>query len=342
VTSGVPPATARLRLWEDWLALRQEAALDPDAIVVDPHHHLWDRGGHTYLPAQFATDVAASGHRVVSSVFVECLSEFRDSGPDQLRPVGETSFVAGLPDVRSPPGAIAVAAGIVARADLSLGDAVADVLQAHAAAGQGRLRGVRYAAAFDTDPAIHLSYPTRAGMLRELQVQAGTRCLALHGLSLDVWLFFHQLDDLLALARACPDVSIIVNHCGAPIGIGPYANRRQEIFDLWRDALRPLGSLPNVSLKLGGLAMPVAGFAWRKLDQPPHSQVLADAWRPYFEVCLEIFGPGRCMFESNFPVDRSGCTYGSLWNAFKRLAAPLTADERLMLLSGTAQRVYRV
>jgi L-fuconolactonase len=342
MTAARPDAAARRRIWEDWLSLRQEDALDPEVPVVDPHHHLWDRGGHTYLPAQFAADVRASGHRVLSSVYVECLSQFRASGPEHLRPVGETEFVAGLPGLVPGADGVAVAAGMVARADLALGDDVAEVLEAHALAAQGRLRGVRYASAFDADPAIHLSYPTRAGMLREPQVQAGARCLARHGLSLDVWLFFHQLDDLLVLARACPELSIIIDHCGAPIGVGPYAGRREEVYGLWRDALRPLGALPNVHLKFGGLAMPVFGFGWREREQPPDSEVLAHAWRPYFDVCLEVFGPERCMFESNFPVDRSGCTYGSLWNAFKRLAAPLAPDARAMLLRGTARRVYRL
>ena len=342
MTAVAPDAVARQRAWDAWLALRQEDALDPDAPVIDPHHHLWDRGGHTYLPAEFAADVRASGHRVQSTVYVECLSQFRDSGPEHLRPVGETEFVAGLPGLEPHADGLAVAAGIIARADLALGEGVTEVLLAHQHAASGRLRGVRYASAFDPDPTIHLSYPTRAGMLREPVVQAGARCLARQGLSFDAWLFFHQLGDLQDLARACPDLQIVIDHCGAPIGIGPYADRRDEVFGQWREALRPLGALPNVHLKFGGLAMPVFGFGWRKRESPPDSELLAQAWRPYFEVCLETFGPGRCMFESNFPMDRTGCTYGSLWNAFKRLAAPLCADERALLLHGTARRVYRL
>lgn len=342
MTAASPAAADRLRAWEAWLALRHEEALDPQVPVTDPHHHLWDRGGHTYLPAQFAAEVRRSGHRIQSTVYVECLSQFRKEGPEHLRPVGETAYVAGLPGVQAQPDGLSVAAGIVARADLALGDAVAEVLEAHAQAAGGRLRGVRYASAFDTDPAIHLAYPTRAGMLREPQVQAGARCLARHGLSLDAWLYFHQIDDLHALASACPDLTVVLDHCGAPIGIGAYAQRREEVFALWRDALARLARLPNVVLKFGGLAMPVFGFGWREREAPPDSAQLARAWRPYFEVCLDSFGPQRCMFESNFPVDRTGCTYGSLWNAFKRLAAPLVPDERAALLDGTARRVYRL
>jgi len=255
LSTAAPDAAQRQRAWDAWLALRQEPALEPDTPLIDPHHHLWDRGGHTYLPADFAADVAASGHRVLQTVYVECLSEFRRTGPAALQPVGETEFVAGLSGLQTGPGGPSVADGIVARADLSLGDAVQEVLDAHEQAGQGRLRGIRFASAFDTDPAIHKAYPTRAGMLREPEVHAGARCMARRGLSFDAWLFFHQLDDLYALACACPDLAIVIDHCGAPIGIGPYADRRPEIFETWRTALQPFAALPQVSLKFGGEAV---------------------------------------------------------------------------------------
>ena len=340
VTGEETSTQQRQQRWDDWLALSQEAALDPEIPIVDPHHHLWDRGGHTYLPAQFAQD--AAGHRLLASVYVECLSHYYDAGPVPLRPAGETAYVAGWARANAQAGGAAVAAGILACADLSLGNAVDGVLDAHTAAADGRLRGVRYVTACDADPAIHASYPTRPGMLREASVQAGARRLALRGLVLDVWVYFHQLGDVGALARACPEMVIVVDHAGGPVGIGRCAGRRDVVFTQWCAALQALGTLPNVMLKFGGLAMPLAGFAWRQLERPPSSEALALAWRPYFETCLEVFGPQRCMFESNFPVDRAGCPYTSLWNAFKRLAAPLAPIERQALLSGTAQRVYGV
>lgn len=342
--SGVSSGPAdRMKRWEQWLALCQEQALDADVPIVDPHHHLWDRGGHTYLPQQFAADAGSGGHDLLASVYVECLSQYRGDGPAHLRPVGETEFVAGLAASPQPGTARpAIAAGIVAYADLSLAEAVDEVLDAHATAGRGRLRGIRYSTAHDPDPAIHAAYPTRAGMLREAAVQAGARRLAAHGLSLDVWSYFHQLGDVLELARACPALTIVVDHAGGPIGIGPYAGRRAEVFGQWRLELQALAAQHNVHLKFGGLAMPLAGFDWRKLPRPPGSAALAQAWQPYWDVCLDAFGPQRCMFESNFPVDRSGCTYTALWNAFKRLAAPLGPAERRAVLSGTAQMVYRL
>jgi L-fuconolactonase len=332
--TSVGDAQQRQLRWDAWLASRQEPVLDPETPIVDPHHHLWDRGGHTYLPGQFAQDVA--GHRLLASLYVECLSHYYVGGLEYLRPAGETAYVANLVQATDK----GIAAGILAYADLSLGDAVEAVLDAHTAVAAGRLRGLRYSTAWDADPAIHASYPTRPGMLREASVQAGARKLALHRLVLDVWVYFHQLGDVAVLAEACPELTIVVDHTGGPVGIGGYAGRRDEVFTHWRAALQALGSLPNVWLKFGGLAMPLSGFAWRKLEQPPSSEALAQAWHPYFETCLEIFGPERCMFESNFPVDRSGCTYVSLWNAFKRLAAPLGATERQALLSATALKVY--
>jgi predicted TIM-barrel fold metal-dependent hydrolase len=336
------PATRPQPPWDDWLALRHEEAREPASPIVDPHHHLWDRGGHAYLPRQFAQDAAA--HRLVASVYVECLSQYRSTGSAHLRPVGETAYVAGLAQAHAhaQPGGAAIGAGIVAYADLALGDAVDAVLDAHAAVAGDRLRGVRYCTASDPDPAIHAAYPARAGMLREAAVQAGARRLAARGLSLDVWVYFHQLDDVLALARACPGLCIVLNHAGGPVGIGSYAGQRDAVFAQWCKALQPLGALPQVFFKFGGLAMPLAGFAWHRLPQPPSSAMLADAWRPYFEVCLDVFGPGRGMFESNFPVDRRGCSYTVLWNAFKRLASVLADGERQALLGGTAQHVYRV
>lgn len=340
--SNASGAADRLRRWEQWLALCQEAALAPDVPIVDPHHHLWDRGGHTYLPEQLAAEARASGHHLLSSVYVECLSQYLDSGPEHLQPVGETAYVSAIAEAARASGGGDIAAGLVAFADLSLGDAVDEVLDAHALHSRGRLRGIRYCTAHDSDPAIHSAYPTRPGMLREAAVQAGAARLARRGLSLDVWAYFHQLDEVLALARACPGLSIVLDHAGGPIGMGPYAEQRQQVFQRWRQGLQALGRQPNVVLKFGGLAMPLAGFEWRKRPQPPDSQTLAAAWQPFWEVCLEAFGPQRCMFESNFPVDRSGCSYTALWNAFKRLAAPLSPAERQQVLAATAQRVYRV
>ena len=340
MTVAAAVATTGPQRWEQWLGLSEEVAIDPGLPIVDPHHHLWDRGGHTYLPAQFLADARA--HKLDASLYVECLSQYRTTGPEHLWPVGETEYVVSMLQQARGGETHGLCAGIVARADLSLGAAVEEVLDAHALAADGRLKGVRYVTAWDADPAIHKSYPTHAGMLREAAVQAGTRKLADRGLVFDAWLYFHQLDEVAPLAKDCSDLQIVINHCGGPVGIGPYAGKRQEVFSQWQNALRRIGPLDNVSIKFGGLAMALAGFQWRSLPVPPTSDELARAWQPYFDVCLETFGTARCMFESNFPVDRTGCTYTSLWNAFKKLAAPLSRSEQEALCAGTARRAYKL
>ena len=336
-----PDAADRQQQWDAWLRLQQEEASDPLIPIIDPHHHLWDRGEHRYLGDEFLADTTG-GHKLLATVYVECLSNYREDGPEALRCVGETEFVAGIVQGSGNESAARMCAGIVARADLALGAAVDEVLEAHAQAAQGRLRGIRYASAWDASPTIHAAYPTRPGMLREPMVLEGAKCLAKRDLSLDAWLYFHQLDDVAALARACPDLTIVLDHCGGPIGLGPYAEQREAVFGRWRESLRGLSSFDNIVVKFGGLAMPLAGFAWHRRAAPPSSADLALAWQPYFDVCIELFGPQRCMFESNFPVDRSGCGYTMLWNAFKRMAAPLSPDERESLLCATAHRVYRL
>ena len=95
-------------------------------------------------------------------------------------------------------------------------------------------------------------------------------------------------------------------------------------------------------MKVGGLGMAMGWFDFYQRPAPPSSQVLADAFKSWVETCVELFGANRCMFESNFPVDKITSGYGVLWNAFKRLAAKASADEKTALFSGTAARVYKL
>lgn len=330
---------------EAWLSSRVEDAIDPAQPIIDCHHHLWDRQGHTYLSDQFLADTGGGrkdgGHQLRATVYVECLNSYRKSGEQNLRPVGETDFVVSetaQPRKQSP----GLCDGIVGFADLALGPAVDKVLEAHEAAGEGRFKGIRYATAHDPDPKIHSAYKTHPGMLGEQAVRDGVRVLGRRNLSLDAWVYFHQIGEVGDLAAACPETAIILNHCGGPIGIGPYSDKRDEVFALWRTALQGLAGRDNVFVKFGGLAMALAGFGWHRRELPPSSKDLSDAWRPYFETCLETFGADRLMFESNYPVDRVGCSYTVLWNAFKRLATDLSGDERNAVLAGTAARVYRL
>lgn len=325
-----------------WLDRTREEALEPGLPVCDPHHHLWDHPGSRYLLGEFLGD-AGSGHRIVSTVHVECVQHYRTGGPVELRPVGETEFVHGLAVAHERKGAgTRVAAGIVGFADLTRGPAVMPLLEAHLAASE-RFRGIRYASAWDASPQIrdaHTHPPP--GLLRDPAFRAGFACLERFGLSFDAWLYHTQFAELVELARKFPGVTIVLDHMGGPLGIGPYAERREQVFAEWRTALAGLSRCSNVFVKLGGRTLTLAGFGWHRREAPPGSVELAAAIGPYCTACIDLFGPGRCMFESNFPVDRASCSYAVLWNAFKRLSRGYSGPERAALFHDTAAGVYRL
>jgi L-fuconolactonase len=332
-----------------WLAkAAPEPILEPDLAVVDTHHHLWDMPGYRYLLDELLADLGQSdksGHNVVATVFNECHSMYRASGPAEMRPVGEVQFCAGVAAMSDSGryGATRICAGVVGYADLTLGDRVAGVLEAEIAAGAGRFRGVRHGAAWDPDPIIGNS-PVAGGpgLYRRDDFRAGMARLVKLGLSLDAWLFHTQIADLVDLARAFPAANIVLCHMGGPLGYGPYAGRGDEVFALWKRGMTELATCSNVSVKLGGLTMRLAAYDYLKRAAPPSSAELADFWRPYASTCLDLFGAGRCMTESNFPVEKMGIGYAGLWNALKRIAAGASAGEKKEIFSGTAARVYRL
>ena len=330
---------------EAWLGTRApEPILDPELPIIDTHHHLWERQDHRYLLHEYLAD-AATGHNLVATVFVECHSMYRAGGPEELRPVGEAEFVAGMAATSDSGqyGPTRVAAGIVGFADLTLGDRVEPVLEALIRAGGGRFRGVRHAAAWDPSPVIGNSRTaTGPHLLMRADFRLGLARLASLGLSLDAWAFHPQLADVADLARAFPGATIIMGHVGAPLGYGPYAGKREEVFASWKAGVTELAKCENVVMKLGGMMMRLAAFDYRTQPAPPSSAELAALWRPYIQTCIELFGPERCMFESNFPVDKMGIGWAPLWNALKRIAAGASADDKRALFSGTARRAYRL
>ena len=339
-----------------------EPILEPQLPIVDPHHHLWDR--RTYAaPAgadhPFMTAIAdarrylldelmadtGSGHNIVATVFVECGAFYKADGRIDLRPVGETEFVNGVAAMSASGvyGDFRACAGIVGRADLTLGEGVAEVLEAHVAAGGGRFRGIRNSASFDADKDV-LGPLNRvdAGLYLRDDFRAGFKRLASMGLSFDAWLLEPQLADLIDLARAFPETTVVLDHVGTPLGRASYEGRLHERFDAWRANIRELAKCSHVSVKLGGLAMAFCNFPSFLAQPRASSEQLAQEWRPYIDTCIEAFGPQRCMFESNFPVDMGSCSYATLWNAFKRIASGYSADEKTALFSGTAAKVYRL
>jgi L-fuconolactonase len=329
-----------------------EEILNPTLRIVDPHHHLWDRaiealaalGGSRYLLDELLMDLD-SGHDVCATVYVEAASMYRADGPSWLRPVGETEFANGVAAMSASGlyGTRRACAGIVSHADLRLGEHIQDVLEAHIRAGGDRFRGIRQGAAWDADPSI-LGAIGRIGpgLYADRSFRSGFRRLAPLGVSFDAWLLQPQIPDLVDLARAFPDTQIILDHVGAPLGVGVYSGRRVELFPVWKRSIQALSQCANVAVKLGGLGMPLLGLASYRSNTPATSEQLAVDWKPYVETCIEAFGPNRCMFESNFPVDRGTCSYTVLWNAFKLIAKSYSEDEKTALFSGTAQRVYRL
>lgn len=341
----------------------REEILEPDLRIIDPHHHLWDRRAvlpslpppthpfeqivrrsTVYLLDQFNTDLSA-GHRIEASVYLECGAMYRADGPDELKSVGETEFVNGVAAMSASGlyGDARACLGIVGHVDLTLGARAGESLDAHIAAAPSRFRGIRHSASHDDDPRVLGPLVRRpAGVFLDPRFREGFAQLQPRGLSFDAWLLEPQLPDLIDLARAFPDTAIVLDHVGTPLGIGRYEGRRAERFALWSEAIRTLAACPNVSVKLGGLAMPFCGFASCLSSPRAPSTQLAEEWRPYIETCIEAFGVKRAMFESNFPVDEVSCSYDRLWNAFKIITSGASAGEKADLYFNTANRFYRL
>ncbi len=333
-----------------WLSQVREDIIDPLRPIIDPHHHLWPSDWRkAYLLEDFWRDTS-SGHYIEKTVFVECHAHYRVDGPEHLKPLGETEFVAGI--ARSTHAAEksvesvakAVIAGIVGHADLTLERAVLrDLLQAHVDQSDGLFRGIRHAGARDPNPKA-LSIPGRApeGLYAEPRFRVGVAMLGTLGFSYDTWHYHHQNQAYLGLVRATPDTQFILDHFGTPLGVGEYAGQREDIFKQWKVDIVEIAKCPNVVAKLGGLAMPDCGYGWDRRDRPASSDELVNAHQDYYHFAIECFGPERCMFESNFPVDKRSLSYATYWNAMKKIAARYTEAEKHALFFGTAARVYRL
>jgi predicted TIM-barrel fold metal-dependent hydrolase len=339
-----PAQSSYLPVRDDWLARRTETILEPALPIVDPHHHLWERPGWRYMLDDLLADTN-SGHNIVATVFVQCRSMHRAGGPEDMKPVGETEFVNGVAAMSASGqyGSAKICAGIVGHADLRLGGGVRPVLEAHIRAGGGRFRGIRHITAWDGDKTLmNPAYAPPPGVLADRTFREGFAALAPLNLSFDAWLYHPQIDELTALAQAFPATQICLNHVGGPLGIGVYAGKRDAVFAAWSKSILALAQCPNVVVKLGGMAMRINGFDFHEQADPPSSEALAAGWKPYVETCIGAFGAARCMFESNFPVDKGSYAYAPFWNACKILARGAGAGEKTALFSGTAARFYRL
>jgi len=328
-----------------WIArARKEQALEPDLPIIDPHHHLWDDDRGPYLLPRILDDIGG-GHNIKATVFIECRTHYRASAAEAERPLGEVEFVNGISAMSASGGygPTRVAAAIVGHADLRLGDKVQDVLEKQIALTGGRMRGIRWSIPYDaSEVGQHVSRFVPQGISRDATWRAGFSRLAGLGLTFEGWGYHPQLREITDLARAFPDTTIILNHVGGFLGVGPYSSRVKEEFQTWKRSIVELATCPNVVVKLGGLGMLIFGFDLHLREDPPSSQVLAATWKPFLETCIETFGVERGMYESNFPVDKQSCDYTACWNAFKRISAGASASEKAALFHETAARIYRI
>ncbi|MYE58828.1 MAG: amidohydrolase family protein [Alphaproteobacteria bacterium] len=321
-----------------------EPILEPELRIVDAHHHLMDGPGHSYGIDDYAADCAL-GHDIRASVYIEVRQHYRDGGPEHLRPVGETEFVASLAE-RAEAGAWQgrrLCAGIVGYADLAIGDRVGEVLDAHIEAGGGRFKGIRRGVYWDSDEAVygHISVRPPPGLLLDAEFACGFAQLQARGLSFDAVLFHPQLPELADLARRFPDTPIILNHLGFRLGVGRHALDPAGATEQWRRGLAAVAECPNVLMKGGGFGIRLWGFDIAEGERPS-SDVLAELWRPFFETGLELFGIERVILESNYPVDGQTTTFTGLWNALKRLTGGCSDDEKRLLYRENANRAYRL
>lgn len=331
---------------EDWLSRAlPEDVVRPELPIVDTHVHLWHYTPEFhYFMEEYAADISKCGHEIEAAIYIECNSMYREAGPRHLRYVGETEFAVGQ-------AAIAASgrytktrlAGIVGNGDFRLVDKVDELLDAHVEAGNGRFRGIRQRAKWDADAYVKsVSFADQPRLYLNPDFQKGVKKLVPRGLHFEASIYHPQLPDVVALARAVPDLPIVVVHSASPVGYGSYANQDKEVHDFWLAGMKSLSECPNVSIKLGGFIMTLANYDFGQAERPITSEALVPLWRPFIEPCVELFGVGRCMAASNFPVDKVGFSYRTIWNMYKKMFSSYSDSEQRALLGDTAKRFYRI
>jgi len=325
-----------------WLALHDEPILDPDRSIIDPHHHLWRRRNNNYLLEDFWEDTQ-TGHHIEKTVFVECHAEYRQDGPEHLKPLGETEFVTKQAEQSEQLSQRPTIAGIVGHVDLRLAEKIIPILQTHIELAGGRFRGIRHAGARATrTEGMTIIGRAPEGLYEDKGYRTGVRILAEMDLSFDTWHYHYQNENFRSLAAACPETTMILDHFGTPLGIGAFAKKRQSIFTTWQRDIEEIAKQGNVIAKLGGLAMPDNGFGWSERAYPATSDEFAERQSPYYNHAIDCFGVDRCMMESNFPVDKMSISYSVLYNGLKKIAANYNDAEQNLLFYGTANRIYKL
>tara|TARA_B100000575_G_scaffold63414_1_gene48476 strand:- start:395 stop:1435 length:1041 start_codon:yes stop_codon:yes gene_type:complete len=337
----------------DWLKKIREDVIDPEQRIIDPHHHLWPKTNegsanvkrlrlYNYMLEDFWQDTS-SGHNVTDSVYIECSEFFWNSEKEHLNPVGETEHIKGLAQLSQKNSTKTSISGIIGHANLLLGKDVNEVLERHIDIGGNLFKGIRHAGSWDPSDKINNSHhnPPRDMYLMK-EFGEGVKALRNKSLVFEAWQYHHQLTQVVHLARNNPDLVIVLDHFSGPLGVGSYATKKEEVYDNWKKDLKELSRCDNVIAKLGGLAMPVNGLGFETNPNPPTSNEFMSIQRQFYLTTIDFFGTERCMFESNFPVDKYSVSYHVLWNAFKNLVKDFSQTEKDHLFFKTASNVYNI
>ena len=332
-----------------WLSKTKEVALEPSLPICDSHHHLWEFKNEFIQPKYLIDDYIAdinSGHNIKKTIFIECGSMLRKDGPNHLKYIGETEFANGIAAMSSSGkyGKTRVASGIVSSAPLLENNKkLLEVLNGHIMCAGKRFKGIRYQAAMHKNKLVYNSRVNPPDGIYNCQIfRDNFKELYKLKLSFEAWCYHTQLNDLYDLAKSFPKTIIILNHFGGPIGIGPFKNKNKEVFDDWRISIKKLAQLKNIYIKLGGLAMDINGFEWHKKKNAPSSIEYVKKTYKYYETAIETFGINRCMFESNFPVDKKSISYVNLWNSFKIMTRGYSINEKNKLFYKNACKIYKL
>jgi len=333
---------------QEWLNQHIEDPILPNFPIIDPHHHLWDVGFGRYYIEELLEDINSSGHNIEATVYIMSSSNtkiYAKDGLEEFKPLTEIEFATseGKRADLIPDNKVKVNASIVGSVDLTFGSKLEPVLEKAINISEGRLKGIRMLLASHTDPRISSgAVKSDLGLMLHPNFIDGAKCIQNADLSLDFWIYHTQLNEMEKIARALPDLTIILNHVGGPIHLGEYEGKQAVTHREWRSAMIRLSRIPNINVKLGGLGMAVNGAKFHNDKIPPNSVQLSDVWKPWIYETIDMFGFDRCMFESNFPVDKGSCSYGTLWNAFKILATDMSDDEKNKLFSKNAARIYKI
>ncbi len=332
---------------KEWLDLYKEDALLPNLEIIDPHHHLWNLEFGKYLNDDFIEDIQKSGHNIKASVYImsSANTKIYNNNLNESSTLPEIKFAYEqyLESKNNKLNQCSVNNSIVGALDLRYGNKLTSVIEKGLEISNGKLTGIRMLLAAHKDERVSSgAVKTKPSIMLDPNFMEGAKVLEKNNLSLDFWIYHTQLNELEFIAKTLPNLSIILNHIGGPIHIGPYEGKQGITHREWRRSMMRLSVFPNIKVKLGGLGMKVCGSKFYLNSKPPTSDQLSELWKSWFFETIDLFGIDRCMFESNFPVDKGSCSYGVLWNTFKKITDNFSNGERNKLFYQNAKETYNI